>query len=168
MNCRSFIANGLFQGHGLPPTLWACSSSARDAGKASPPHPSLTPAEEPQLYIRIVSTDCSSSTLLHPPPRTVCWRPLSGQHPLEFHWVLPREALSGHRGSEESKAGVSMSLGSFLVSAVCLGTSTKGHSSCWETLSSSFRSCFWVPATAPHALMVGSSPGSCTIPWFFS
>lgn len=34
MNCSSLVANGCFQWHGFLSTLWACSSSAQDAGKA--------------------------------------------------------------------------------------------------------------------------------------
>lgn len=34
MNCSSSAANGCFQWHGFPSTLWACSFSAQDVGKA--------------------------------------------------------------------------------------------------------------------------------------
>lgn len=100
MNCSSLIANVLLGWQGLPPTLWACSSPAQDAGKARPPHPMLTTAEDPQLCFWMVSTN--HSTLLH--PACVLQTP---------QWAAPTELLLGSviRGTarkwreEESEQG---------------------------------------------------------------
>lgn len=68
MSCNSLFARGHFRWPGLPSTLWVYSFSAKDAGTASPLHPTFTPVEEPQLHVWMASIDrppALCSTLLH-------------------------------------------------------------------------------------------------------
>ena len=85
MNCSSLVANGFFQWHGFPPTLWACSSSAWDAGKAHSLGLFLfTPCLHQKKNLSFMSgwfTLTTNSTLHLPLLCTVSWKLLrDGAH----------------------------------------------------------------------------------------